>query len=229
MTVDDPLQVLDSLGPADRARIMGDLWDLLDLDALPILARKAREWPVRERVDLLALAADLVGGSNRPPTEADPHAVYAAELAGLRELTEEVLRQNPPADDSAYADLLGALLAFEGVAVWNEQLSNGVSNEEFELPCPHCEGENFVVFGAEGRFSTIEPLYTTITDGKRLPLRPADPAGMDELPRRLHARALADGRPGIADAVTCMFGEAECVECGEVFRVDEAVVERWQQ
>jgi hypothetical protein len=119
------------------------------------------------------------------------------------------------------------MLTFEGVAVWGQQLCSGLSHQEFELPCPNCKVDNFVVFGEAGHFSTIEPLYMTKTESRNLPLRPVDPAEMDELPRRLYARALADGQTEFADAVTYIFGRAECAGCGDVFRVDEAVVERW--
>ena len=78
-------------------------------------------------------------------------------------------------DPGSYVALLALLLSFEGVEVWGEQL-DGLLGGEFELPCPGCETENFVVFGEHGYFSTLDDMYMNNAESERIPLRPADPA-----------------------------------------------------
>jgi hypothetical protein len=159
--------------------------------------------------------------------EPDPHVAFAAEIAELHTLTEEALRVPELVDNPGnYLSLLGMLLAFEGVEVWGDQLGN-VIGEEFELPCPDCETENFIAFGRHGYFSTLDDMYMNSEAGNRIPLRPADPLSLDGLAERLHARIGADGYPDLADKLTYLFGSAECAECGTAFKVDEAVVARW--
>lgn len=110
--------------------------------------------------------------------------------------------------------------------MWGGQL-DGLAREEFELPCPKCETENFIVFGRYGHFSTLDDMYMNNTTSERMPLRPAAPASLKGLAQRLHARTLADNHPDIANKLTYVFGSAECAECGVSFRIDEAVVTRW--
>jgi hypothetical protein len=70
-------------------------------------------------------------------------------------------------------------------------------------------------------------MYMNNMASKRIPLRPAIPAKLEGLAKRLHARTLADCQPDIANKLTYVFGSAECAECGARFRIVEAVVARW--
>jgi len=175
----------------------------------------------------LCLAGAIVASVDRPYGTVDVHVVYATEIAELAALTDEALRHPGLADDpDTYVHLLAALLGFDGVEVWGEHL-DGINDEEYEVPCPQCEAENFIAFGQYGCFSTTDSMYMRESHTRKVPLRPQDPAALEGLAQRLHARALADGHPEIANKLTYLFGSASCAECGALFRVDQAVVARW--
>jgi hypothetical protein len=237
-SAEDVPDLLNRVQPREGARggnVWNDLWSRLchqgavhaaSYAALPALTQLAREWSPGERVDPLVLAGAIVASTDRPYGEPAPQVAYPTQIAELITLTEEALQHPGLAEDpGTYLELLAALLAFEGVEVWGEHL-DGIINEEFEVPCPQCEAEIFVVFGRYGYFSTTDDMYMSNTSSKRIPLRPADPSALEGLGRRLYARALADGHPDLANKLTYVFGHAECVECGTLFSVDEAVVAR---
>jgi len=235
-TADDIPGLLGHLEPGGSAQVWSDLWSRLchqgsvysaSHAALPALTRLARQWSDAERADPLMLAGAIVSSVSQPYGEPDPHVAYAAEIAELRELTEQALRHPGLTQDSgSYIALLGTLLAFEGVEVWGEQL-DGLVREEFELPCPDCEAENFIVFGEYGYFSTIDDMYMNNTGNQRIPLQPAPAHDLEGLAKRLYTRTLADGHPDLANKLTYVFGSAQCADCGTTFRIDDAVVTRW--
>ncbi|MCT9010700.1 hypothetical protein [Streptomyces rhizosphaerihabitans] len=153
---------------------------------------------------------------------------YASQISDLAQLTEEAL-QDPGLTDNptTYVDLLGTLLSFQGVEVWGEQF-DGLNDEEYEVPCPTCDTENFIVFGEYGFFSTTDSMYMrTSTSARQVPLRPQAPASFEGLAQKLHSRALTDGQPDIARKLTYVFGSAQCAECDAVFSVEEAIVAQW--
>ncbi|MGW2938088.1 hypothetical protein ACWDA7_41235 [Streptomyces sp. NPDC001156] len=152
---------------------------------------------------------------------------YPSEVADLGQLTEEALHDPGLTDDpTTYVYLLGTLLSFEGVEVWGEQL-DGLNDEEYEVPCPACSTENFIVFGEHGYFSTTDSMYMKPTAARKMPLQPQAPSALEGLARRLHARALADGQSDVAQRLTYVFGKAQCAECDVDFSVAEAVIARW--
>ncbi|MFJ3334187.1 hypothetical protein [Streptomyces sp. NPDC086766] len=140
---------------------------------------------------------------------------YASEMSDLVQLTEEALQDRGLADDpAAYVHLLAALLSFEGVEVWGEQL-DGLNDEEYEVPCPACSAENFIAFGEHGFFSTTDSMYMNETAAQKSPLQPADASALEGLAQRLHSRALADGQTDVAHKLTYVFGEArDCCRVG---------------
>jgi hypothetical protein len=129
-------------------------------------------------------------------------------------------------DPTMYIHVLQALLAFEGVAVWSDRL-DGINDEEYAIPCPRCETENFVAIGGHGYFTTLDSMYMRNTDAHREALQPQRPQELSPLARRLYARALSDGQNDIAAKVTYVFGQARCADCGSGFRVDEAIEALW--
>jgi hypothetical protein len=176
--------------------------------ALPALTRMARDRSPAERQDPLVLAGAIAASSDRPYGDADAQQTHAAEIEELLHLTEEALRDPSLAEDpDTYVYLLQALLGFEGVGVWSEQL-DGLNDEEYEVPCPECEAENFVAFGGYGHFSTTDSMYMREGPARKLPLHPAEPSALRGLGRRLHSRALADGHPDVATKLTFVFGRA---------------------
>jgi hypothetical protein len=233
---DDVPGLLDQAGPGLEDPAWNELWSRLchqgtvytaSFAALPALTQKARQWPAAERVMPLYLAGAIVSSTDRPHGEADPHVAYSAEVTELAELTKEALRHSGLAGDpNTYVELLQTLLGFEGVEVWSEHL-DGLNTEEYEIPCPRCDAENFVVFGQYGHFSTIDSMYMNNAETKRIPLLPASPEAMKGLAQRLHTSALADGHPEVANKLSYVFGSAQCAECDVLFNVDEAVVARW--
>lgn len=175
----------------------------------------------------LCLAGSIVASTDKPYGDQEPHVAYASEMSDLRQLTEEALQDPGLADDPAtYVHLLAALLSFEGVEVWGEQL-DGLNGEEYEVPCPACGAENFIAFGEHGFFSTTDSMYMNETAAKKTPLQPADCAALEGVAQRLHSRALADGQTDLAHKLTYVFGNAQCAECDAVFSVPEAVATRW--
>ncbi len=235
-TAEDVPGLLEVAGPDPESPAWDELWSRLchqgtvypaSYAALPVLVGKARQLTATDRTMPLLLAASIVASTDRPCGIPDPKDAYAAETSELIELAEEALRHPSLADSpERYVELLEALLAFEGVEVWGEEL-HGLSGEEFEVPCPACEAENFVVFGEYGYFSTTDSLYMNEATGHRKELQPAAISSLEGLAKRLHVRALTDGQHKVADALTYIFGSAYCAECDALFRVDQAIVARW--
>ncbi|MGC5005205.1 hypothetical protein [Streptomyces sp. NBC_00353] len=235
-TAQDIPSLLDAMSPDPQDAGWDALWSRLchqgtvysaSYAALPAFADTARQWSATERRAPLYLAGAIVASIDRPDSGEDPYLSHPAAIAELRGLTEEAL-QDPglTGDPLNYVQLLGTLLSFEGVEVWGEQI-DGLNGEEYELPCPACETENFVVFGEHGYFSTTDDMYMRHTPAKQLPLQPQDPSVMQGLARRLHARMVTDGHPDLALKLTYVFGRAQCADCGMPFSVEEAVVTRW--
>ncbi|MCY0939563.1 hypothetical protein [Streptomyces sp. H34-S4] len=235
-TAQDIPGLLDAMSPDPQDACWNALWSRLchqggvcsaSYAALPALANAARKWSATERRMPLYLAGAIVASIDRPDEGEDPYLSHPGEIAELRKLTEEALRDPELiADPRSYVQLLGTLLNFEGVEVWGEQI-DGLNGEEYELPCPACETENFVVFGEHGYFSTTDDMYMNHTPAKQFPLQPQDPSALQGLPGRLHTRILADGHPDLAHKLTYVFGTALCADCDTPFDVAEAVVARW--
>lgn len=228
--------LLDQAGPDAGHEVWQDLWSRLchqgsvytaSYSAIPALAEKARGWPAPQRFDPLILAASIIASTDSPWPAELVRASLAEEIEQLTCAAAESLQHPSLNEDPVmYIHALQALLAFEGVPVWSDHL-DGINNEEYEVPCPHCEIENFVAFGSYGYFSTLDSMYMRNTGTRREPLQPESPANLHALPRRLHTQALADGHPDVAEKITYVFGQATCADCGQDFRVDEAVAARW--
>jgi len=230
-TAEDIPGLLGQLGPDQLTQAWYDLWSRLyhqgaaysaSYAALPALTQKARDWPPRDRRGPLILAAAIISIGDLPYREA-----YAAQIAELATLTEEALLEpGLTSDPATYVNLLQALLAFEGAGVWGRHLDDLLS-EEYQVPCPHCAAQNFIVFARYGYFSTLDDMYMKGIGGERLPLYPAAPDALEGLPRRLYTRVLADGHPGFAEKLSYVFGTAQCPACGTLFPVDQAITARW--
>ncbi|OSZ62130.1 hypothetical protein OQI_01610 [Streptomyces pharetrae CZA14] len=233
-TAEDIPSLLDRAGSDPQDSSWDDLWSRLchqgtvysaSYAALPALTEMARRWTPPDRQAPLHLAGSIVASTDRPYGAEDPRVTYASAMAELAQLTEEALRL-PGLASTDYVDLLSTLLSFQGVEVWCEQL-DGLNDEEYEVPCPACGSENFIVFGKYGFFSTIDSMYMKSTTARKVPLQPQAPSSLEGLAQRLHNRALADGHPDIAHKLTYVFGTAQCADCDEVFSVEKAIVTRW--
>ncbi|WP_261720421.1 hypothetical protein [Streptomyces sp. FZ201] len=234
-TAEDIPGLLEAVGPDPRDPGWDTLSDLLwsqgtvypaSFAALPRLTELARRWSPVERCMPLFLASRIVAARDIRGEAVDPFVTHTATLAELLALTEEALRDPSLADDSTtYVNLLSTLLAFEGVEGWSEHLDD-INGDEYEVPCPDCFSENFVVLGEDGHYSTDDDMYFERTPDVRIPLRPQDPATADGLLPGLHARALADGHPRLADKLRSVFGRAQCAHCGAHFSIPDAILSR---
>ncbi|MFQ6146851.1 hypothetical protein ACLMNJ_27895 [Streptomyces seoulensis] len=207
-----------------------DLWSALchqgsvypaSFAALPWLTEVAGCDERAQAVSALNLAGAILAGSDQPHGAGDVRARHAAEVETLLVLVNEHLRTS--SDRNEYAYLLGSMLSFEGVVSWDEDLAWGLVNEEYEVSCPGCQANLFTVIGERGFFSTSGD-YALSADGpETAPLRPADPAAMDGIGRRLHDIALTDGHRDIAEAMSYVFGDATCPDCETAFSVADQV------
>lgn len=186
-----------------RAPSVGpDLWSALchqgsvysaSFAALPWLADVAGRDDREQAVSALNLAGAILAGSDQPHGAGDVRAQHAAEVETLLVVVNEHLRTS--SDRNEYAYLLESMLSFEGVVSWGEDLAWGLVNEEYEVSCPGCEANLFIVIGERGFFSTSGDYALSEDDVETTPLRPASPAAMDGIGRRLYDIALADRAP----------------------------------
>ncbi|MEV7600510.1 hypothetical protein AB0O91_24375 [Kitasatospora sp. NPDC089797] len=244
---DDIPALLERITAERKAELWSELWSALchqgsvypaSFAALPWLARTAEGGDREQAVNALVLAGAITAGAGQLHGDGelceagqlrgagelrgagDVRAEYAAEIEALLRAVHRYRRT--AADRADYVHLLEAMLGFEGVEGWSEDLAWGLGNEEFEVSCPDCEAGLFLVFGEAGHFSTSHD-YALSEDVAGRPLRPADPAAMDGIGRRLHDLAVADGQPGVAHALTYVFGAATCPDCEADFPVADQV------
>jgi hypothetical protein len=232
----DVPSLLEQAVPDAANPVWDELWSRLchqgtvysaSFAALPALTDLARRWSPTDRISALVLAAAIVASTDRARDADDPYVSHAGEIAELISLTEQALHDTGLRDyPVTYVYLLQALLGLEGDQLWGQAL-DGINDEEFEVSCPSCDVENYVVFGRYGYFSTLESLYINEPDPVGVPLLPANEQELGPLARRLYARAMADGHPDIANKLTYVFGTAHCAGCGQLFRVDQAVATYW--
>ncbi|MFI9468579.1 hypothetical protein ACIHBQ_14035 [Streptomyces sp. NPDC052492] len=76
-----------------------------------------------------------------------------------------------------------------------------------------------IAIGAYGRCSAIRDW--NLGDVDRRDLRPADPAALSGVGRRMHATAVRDGQGPFADGIAHLFGHADCPHCACVFDIAE--------
>ncbi|MFG3000803.1 hypothetical protein [Streptomyces sp. NPDC048340] len=226
--------LLDRIASEPNAELWNDLWSALchqgsvysaSFAALPWLVCVADGDDREQAVSALTLAGASVAGAGQPHDAGDVRLEYAAEIATLLSVANNRLRS--ASDRTEYAYLLEAVLSFDGVLGWSEDLAWGLTNEEYEVSCPHCEASLFIVLGERGFFSTSGDYALSEDDVETRPLRPADPAALDGIGRRLHDIALADGQREVANALTYVFGAAACPDCETSFSVSDQVSARW--
>ncbi|MCE7001250.1 hypothetical protein LWC34_00105 [Kibdelosporangium philippinense] len=219
-TAEDIPGQLDVLRTDPTPERWNDLWSALchqgsvysaSFAALPRLAQIAEQGDAEQRTQALVLAGAIVGSDDRPSDLGDVRAIHAADIAALLVLT----RQHLPSvtDRTEYIYLVQSLLAFEDHPVGNDPL-DGLVDEVYELDCPHCAELIVVALGND-----VEP------DVQSPELVPADPSDLSSVPRQIHDDALKHGHPQVAIALTYLFGQAVCTDCGESFGIaDQAEV-----
>jgi hypothetical protein len=127
--------------------------------------------------------------------------VYSASYAALPELTR-IARRWPATDRVMPLFLAGAIVA-------------GVDQ-------PYGDADPQIAYAAE-----IAELAALTEESLHEPRTVVDPRALAGLAKRLYDRALVDGHPEVANRLTYVFGSAHCAECAELFRVDQAIIDRW--
>ncbi|MFJ7415661.1 hypothetical protein ACIQWZ_33390 [Streptomyces sp. NPDC098077] len=225
-SAEDIPALLGRIASEPNAERWSDLWSALchqgsvyaaSFAALPWLADVAGSDDREQAVSALSLAGAILAGSDQPHEAGDVRAQHVAEIETLLALVNQ--HRRTASDRTEYAYLLEAMLSFEGVASWSDDLAWGLVNEEYEVSCPSCRANLFVVIGERGFFSTGGDYALSEDDVETTPLRPANPADMDGIGRRLHDMALTDGHPEVANAMTYIFGDATCPDCETCFSV----------
>ncbi|MBQ0830827.1 hypothetical protein [Streptomyces tagetis] len=226
--------LLDRIAGEAKSGLWSDLWSALchqgsvysaSFAVLPWLTDMAGSDDRDQAVNALALAGAIMAGAEQPHGAGDVRARHAAEVERLLTAVNRQLRT--ASDRTDYIHLLEAMLGFEGVVGWSEDLAWGLGNEEYEVDCPGCQTGLFVVFGERGFFSTSEDYALADSDLETRPLLPANPADLDGIGRRLHDLALSDGQHEVAHALTYVFGHAACPECETRFSVADEVGADW--
>lgn len=232
-SADDIPVLLDRIASEPSDERWSELWSALchqgsvysaSFAALPWLAGVAGGDDREQAVRAVHLAGAIMAGADQPHGADDVRVRHAAEVEVLLSAANQYLRT--ASDTTEYVYLLECVLAFEGVVGWSEHLAWGLVSEEYEVSCPGCQASLFIAVGERGFFSTSGD-YALSDDVETRPLRPANPADLDGIGRRLHSIALADGHQGVANSMTYVFGDATCPDCETDFSVAEQISADW--
>jgi hypothetical protein len=233
-SAEDIPTLLDRIALEPKPELWSDLWSALchqgsvysaSFAALPWLAEVAGSDDREQAVNALDLAGAIMAGAEQLHGAGDIRAQHAAEVESLLAAVHQQLRM--ASDRTDYIHLLEAMLGFEGVVGWSEDLAWGLGNEEYEVDCPGCQTGPFIVLRERGFFSTSEDYALSDDDVEARPLLPATPANLDGIGRRLHDTALSDGQHEVAQALTYVFGRATCPNCETDFSVAYQVSAHW--
>ncbi|MFI0711525.1 hypothetical protein ACH4SK_12870 [Streptomyces inhibens] len=233
-SAEDIPALMDRIASEPNPELWNDLWSALchqgsvysaSFAALPWLTDVAGSDDREQAVNALALAGAIMAGAEQPHGAGDVRAQHAAEVETLLAVVNQHLRT--ASDRTEYIHLLGAMLGFGGIVGWSEDLAWGLGNEEYEISCPGCETNLFIVLGERGFFSTSVDYALSEDDIETRPLRPADLADLDGIGRRLHDIAITDGQHEVANALTYVFGGATCPDCETDFSVPDRISADW--
>ncbi|WP_435058813.1 hypothetical protein [Streptomyces sp. bgisy060] len=233
-SAEDMPVLLARIASEGESDLWSDLWSALchqgsvysaSFAALPWLTDMAEDEDREQAVNALHLAGAIMAGVAQPHGDDGVRARYSAEITTLLASVNRHLRT--ATDRTEYIDLLGSMLAFEGVPGWSEDLAWGLGNEEYEVSCPGCGTGLFIVIGERGFFCTSEDYALSDDDVDTRPLRPAGRTDLEGIGRRLHDIARADGQHDVAHLLTHVFGNATCPDCDTDFSVPDRVSADW--
>ncbi|MFB6894662.1 hypothetical protein ACFCX4_35865 [Kitasatospora sp. NPDC056327] len=231
---DDIPDLLDRIASERDAELWNDLWSAIchqgsvysaSFAALPWLAATAECGDRDQESRAVLLAGAIVAGAGEPDGAGKVRTERAEAIASVLAAVNRLLRSST--EPTEYAYLLEAMLSLEGGVAWSEDLAAGIVNEEYQIDCPGCGADVFIAFGEYGYFSSNSDYVLSGRPTETRPLRPAAPADLDALGRRLHGLALADGHPGVAHALTYVFGHATCPACEAGYAVADRVAAGW--
>ncbi|GII54930.1 hypothetical protein Pth03_33190 [Planotetraspora thailandica] len=185
--------------------------------ALPRLAELASGCAPDDRVWVLQAAGAIMACAH---TGDDVFKVYADSIADLHRLTDQCLGEIR----DRYVYLLQSLLSFEGVEVWDRCLE-GLLTGEYEVACPSCGVNVFIVIGEGGCFSASDDYASRQVE--RVALLPVGTGELDGLGERLQERTRADGQMALAGGLPYLFGRAVCPDCRTHFSVADQLARNW--
>ncbi|MFD9127144.1 hypothetical protein [Kitasatospora sp. NPDC059571] len=224
-TAEDIPVLFERLGTEPNDGVWGDLWSRLchqgsvypaSFAALALLADLGDQGG-KDGDDALLLAGAIAGAADE-----ETRARHGVLIERLRILAHARIRR--PAEPAFYVCLLQTAMALDGVRVWSSALE-GLADGTIEVFCPECEMGVFVSIGEAGYFSAVgdwEP-----GDPAGAPLRAAAPADLEGPGRVLYDAASQAGLDTVALALTYVFGEGTCGECGAEFPIAEQVAEQY--
>lgn len=233
-SAEDIPALLSRIVSEPKSELWNDLWSALchqgsvysaSFAALPWLAGMAENEDREQAVSALNLAGAIMAGAEQPHGAGDVRSQHSAEIAALLASVNRHLRT--ATDRTEYINLLESMLAFEGVVGWSEDLAWGLGNEEYEVSCPGCAANLFIVLGERGFFCTSEDYALSDDTIDTRPLRATSQADLGGIGRRLHDIALADSQYVVAHMLTYVFGNATCPDCGTDFSVADRISADW--
>ncbi|MET7288700.1 hypothetical protein [Streptomyces sp. NPDC005573] len=190
--------------------------------ALPRLAEIATACSPEDLASVLLAAGAIASCSSGPSEPESPLTVYSYPIGVLHRLADRHLSRAVEAEE--YVNLLQALLSFEGVEIWDRCL-DGLQTGEYEVDCPYCGVNIFIVIGQDGYFCCSDDY--ALGEVQRLPLQPVRTQDLDGLPQRLFTRAMADGQESLARGIPYLFGRAACPDCRTDFSVADRMAACW--
>jgi hypothetical protein len=209
-----------------------DLWDRLchqgttytaSYAALPYLAGAAVHQEPAPYIPGLFLVADILA-STRKPVNVDLVTVrqqLAAQVAELESLAVRCLDLHAVRQDPVlFIYLLQVVLALRDEPTWQRHLT-GLANREYEILCPLCGRDLYVIVGAKDAF--VSEGYTTAERSRQTTVEPADPHQPEGVVERLHRLADAHGQPQVARMIRFLFGQGSCPACAAKFPIPDAV------
>ncbi|WP_405764208.1 hypothetical protein OHU34_01750 [Streptomyces sp. NBC_00080] len=224
-TAEDIPKLFERLGTEPNDEAWNDLWSRLCHQGSVYSASFAA----------LALLADLGGETDK---DGDNALLLAGAIAAaadeetldrhdtlierLRTLAHARIRR--PAEPASYVYLLQTVMALDAVPVWSSALE-GLVDGTIAVFCPACERGVFVSLCEAGYFSAVGDWEPGDPDGS--PLRAAEPDDLSGPARVLYDAAGEAGVDTVALALTYLFGEGTCGECGAEFSIAEQVAEQY--
>ena len=209
---------LNAIVPDPQAEVWDDLWSRLchqgtvysaSFAALPFLADIAGTWSPVDRMPILSLAGQIVASNDVAGNRAEMTRGLDPALHALENLALESL---PAASNAeAFVYVLQSILGLRCVTPWARCIDH-VLGEEFQVICPQCDAELFLVMGAVDRFATSDdPIYGPTE--KRSPIRLPDRALTPDEQWILDA-CDKGGYPLLTRSLHHAFGSTRCPDCG---------------
>ncbi|MFE4696871.1 hypothetical protein ACFRIC_07225 [Streptomyces sp. NPDC056738] len=224
-TAEDIPALFERLGTEPNDEVWSDLWSRLCHQGSVYSASFAALAPLADLGGEAGKDGDnalLLAGAIAAAADDETRGQHGALIERLRALAHARIRR--PAEPGFYVYLLQTAMALDGVPVWSSALE-GLADGTIEVFCPECEMGVFVSIGEGGYFSAVGDWEPGDPEGS--PLRAAASADLEGPARVLYDAAREAGVDTVALALTYLFGEGTCGECGAEFSIAEQVAEQY--